>query len=457
MIHIVDPPPVSTQTQEGLRREVGVWGLGSNLINTVVGAGIFVLPAVVAKGLGSAGIIAYIFCGILITMVMLCFAEVGSKITLSGGAYNYIGIAFGKYFGFLTTNIFIFGCSLLANAAVANALADTLSYPLPLFNNAVFRGFFFVAVYSLLSIPNIRGVSKGVALIKITTLAKLTPLLTLLVLGATHVSIDNLTWETAPSFHDIGETSLILFFAFQGAENSLGISGEVRTPKKTIPKGILISILIVVLLYAGIQLVSQGILGDSLPLFGNAPLAEVANQIMGPFGVTLMIVGAAISMFGYLSGDILNMPRVIFGAARDRVIPIPALARIHPRFATPYMSIILFAALGCAYAISGGFTQLAILSSASSLLIYLGVALAVIKLRLTKARDPKTFRIPGGYTIPILAVIAIGWFLSNLSMNEKIGMAIFIGILSVLFLAVNWLKKKGRDGEHAVEQEINRP
>jgi len=204
----------------------------------------------------------------------------------------------------------------------------------------------------------------------------------------------------------------------------------------------LISILIVVLLYGGIQIVSQGILGDSLPIFGNAPLAEVAKRIMGPFGVTLMIVGAAISMFGYLSGDILNMPRVIFGAARDRVIPIPALARIHPRFATPYVSIILFAALGCVYAISGGFTQLAILSSASSLLIYLGVALAVIKLRFKEVRDPETFRIPGGYTIPILAVVSIGWFLSNLSMNEKIGMTAFIAILSVIFLTANWLRKK---------------
>src|SRR5688500_4425808 len=304
---------MNSQTHEGLRREVGVWGLGSNLINTVVGAGIFVIPAVVASGLGSAGIIAYIFCGILITIVMLCFAEVGSNITLSGGAYNYIGTAFGEYFGFLTTNLFIFGCSLLANAAVANALADTLSYPLPFLSNDIFRGAFFVIIYSLLSIPNIRGVKKGITVVKLTTLAKLTPLLTLLVLGVRHASADNLAWESIPSAHDIGETSLILFFAFQGAENSLGISGEVQNPKKTIPKGILISILIVVLLYGGIQLISQGILGDSLAMFGNAPLAEVAKQIMGPFGVTLMITGAAISMFGYLSGDILNMPRVIFG------------------------------------------------------------------------------------------------------------------------------------------------
>jgi amino acid transporter len=429
---------MNTKTDEGLRREVGAWGLGANLINTVVGAGIFVLPAIVAKGLGPSGIIAYLFCGVLITIVMLCFAEVGSKITITGGAYTYIEVAFGKYFGFLTTNLFIFGSSLLANAAVANAFADTLSYLMPVFNNTIFRALFFIAVYALLCVPNIIGVTKGVTLIRLVTLAKLIPLLTLILVGATHISMDHLAWNSTPTIHGIGETSLILFFAFQGAENSLGISGEIKDPKRTIPKAIMISILIVVLLYMAIQMVSQGVLGDSLALFGNAPLAEVAKQIMGPFGVTLMIVGACISMFGFLSGDILNMPRVLFGAARDNVIPIPALYRVHPRFATPYISVIVFAILGCSYAIAGGFTLLAKLSSASSLLIYLGVALAVIKLRFTKFQDPECFKIPGGFTVPVLAVLIIAWFLSNLTRSEVISITVFITVLSILFLLINW-------------------
>src|SRR6266704_4905780 len=107
-------------TSEGLKREVGLWGLTSNIVNVVIGSGIFVLPAIVSEKLGASGILAYLFCGFLITMIMLCFAEVGSKITVTGGAYAYIEAAFGGYFGFLTTNIFVFGASVMAGSAVAS-------------------------------------------------------------------------------------------------------------------------------------------------------------------------------------------------------------------------------------------------------------------------------------------------------------------------------------------------
>ena len=127
--------------------------------NTVVGAGIFVLPAIVAAGLGSASILAYLFCGVLIMLVMLCFAEIGSKVTVSGGAYSYIEVAFGKYAGFLTTNIFVFGAAVLSDAAVANALADTLSILFPVFSNEWFRAFFFIFVFSGFTVINILGVN----------------------------------------------------------------------------------------------------------------------------------------------------------------------------------------------------------------------------------------------------------------------------------------------------------
>src|SRR5258708_34448961 len=120
---------------EGLRREIGLWGLTSNIINVVIGSGIFVLPAIVSETLGAAGILAYLFCGFLITVIMLCFAEVGSKITVTGGAYAYIEAAFGGYLGFITTNIFVFGASVMAGSAVASALAHTMSYLVPQFSD----------------------------------------------------------------------------------------------------------------------------------------------------------------------------------------------------------------------------------------------------------------------------------------------------------------------------------
>jgi APA family basic amino acid/polyamine antiporter len=425
-------------TEEGLKREIGIWGITSNIINVVVGSGIFVLPAIVSEGLGSAGILAYLFCGFLITLIMLCFAEVGSKVTITGGAYAYVEVAFGKYFGFLTTNLLIFGACLMATAAVANALADTLSYIFPIFNDRLFRIAFFLAIFSGLTIINVIGVKQGITLIKFLTLAKLAPLVLLIIWGSTHIVAENLVWQKIPSVNDIGTISLILFFAFQGAESSLSVSGEIKNPKKTIPKGILLSFIIILVLYIAVQLVSQGILGESFPNYKDAPLAEVAKRIMGPFGVTLMVAGAAISMFGYLSGDTLNMPRVLFRSAKDQVIPIKPLSLVHPKFATPYIAVISYTALGCFFAITGEFKQLAILSSSSVLLVYLGVALAVIKLRLRKGTDTASFRIPGGYMVPILTVCTILWFLSNLTAPEMKGLLISIVVLSLIFYLIKY-------------------
>ena len=429
-----------TNTDEGLKREIGLGGLTANIINVVIGSGIFVLPAIVSEGLGASGILAYLFCGFLMTIIMLCFAEVGSQITLTGGAYAYIETAFGKYFGFLTTNLFIFGASLMGAAAVANALANTLSYLMPIFKDPFFRAGFFIIIFSGLAIVNVIGVKQGIAVVKLTTLAKLTPLLILIIWGSTEISAENLVWEKVPSSNEIGTVAIILFFAFQGAENAFSVSGEVQNPKKTIPRGILASFSIILLIYIGVQVVSQGILGNSFAEYKAAPLAEVARRIMGSSGVTLIIVGAAVSMFGYLSGDIINMPRVLFRSAKDRVIPIKPLSLVHPKFATPYISIITFTALACFFAITGEFEHLAMLSSSSVLLIYLGVALAVIKLRLGGKNDPSAFRIPGGYVVPILSVITILWFLSNLATEKMIGMVIAIVVLSLAYYTIQYFR-----------------
>ena len=224
---------------DGLRREIGVWGLASNSINIIIGAGIFVLPAIVAARLGAASILAYLICGVLIMLIMLCFAEIGSKITITGGAYSYIEVAFGKYAGFITTNIFIVA-AIMANAAVANALADTISYFIPVFKTQWIRVLFFITMFTGLAYLNVRGIKKGMLLVKFNTIAKLTPLLFIAFFGWIWFSPSNLTWTVTPSLLDLGEVSLILIFAFIGAETSLNVSGEIKNPKKTIPKGIML-------------------------------------------------------------------------------------------------------------------------------------------------------------------------------------------------------------------------
>jgi len=228
--------------------------------------------------------------------------------------------------------------------------------------------------------------------------------------------------------------SLILFFAFQGGECALCVGGEVKNPNQTIPKGILFGILTVLILYILIQTVSQGVLGDELPNFKENTLSVVAENIFGPIGFTVLTIGAAVSMYGTLSSEVLSIPRIFFRASRDHILPFRQLTKVHPKFHTPYISILLYAVLGFIFASLGGFKQLAIFSSAGTLLVYLGVSLSVIKLRLKNINPTeKTFKIRGGYTIPILSILIIGLLLSNLSQKEIIGILIFIAVLSVIY------------------------
>jgi len=426
---------------EGLKREIGLWGLVSNSINIIIGAGIFILPVIVAEKLGTGSIWAYLICGILMIFIMLCFAEVGTMITRTGGAYSYIETAFGKYAGFLTTNIFIFGAAIMANAAVANGLADTISYFVPEFKLQWVRIVFFALMFGGLAYFNIRGVKNAITIVKFNTIAKLVPLLMIAFLGWYFLTPSEISLTTGNTSKDIGEISLILLFAFVGAETALIVSGEIKNPAKTIPKGIMLSILVVVVLYILIQITVQGILGNSITNFRSAPLVEVGKRMFGTVGATIVLVGAAFSMFGNISGMILNMPRVLFAAARDKVLLPHSLANIHPKFSTPHISIIVYAVIGFIFSVTGEFKQLAILSSASYLLIYLGVVLSVIWFRIKKTGDEPTYKIPGGIFIPVISVLVIIWLLSNLSFNELTAMSLFIIILSIIYLIIRYALK----------------
>lgn len=419
-------------TQEGLKREVGVWGLSANIVNIMVGAGIFVLPAIIAETMGASGVLAYLFCGLLIGLVMLCFAEAGSKVTHSGGAYAYVETAFGPFPGFLVSVFYLTG-SIFADAAVSNALVEILALIFPVFKNSTVRVLSLFSLFSGLAILNVIGVKQGIGLVKITTIAKLIPIVLLITIGWKDVQWVNLAWESEPTIQKLGETSLILFFAFMGGDAGLAIGGEIRNPQKTVPRAIFIGISGVLLLYILIQLVSQGVMGSELPNFKEAPLAETAQLVFGPIGYTLLFVGTGISMFGMISGQTLNNPRVIFRLSRDGVIPFSKLASIHHKFKTPYLAILIYAGLGFTLAAIGEFRQLAVIAASSVLLVYFGVSLSVIGLRKGKDLEKGGFKIPFGYTVPLLSAGIILFFLSNLTGSEIKGMLLLIGILTAVY------------------------
>ncbi len=433
---------MQNSTGPTLRREVGATSLALNAINLTVGSGIFVLPAIVAMNLGAAGFIAYLLCGLLVILIMLCYAEVGSKITVSGGSYAYVEKAFGPLPGFLINTLFWMGTNSLADAAVINALTDILATWFPVFHTLYVRALFFMIIFGGLAWINIRGVKQGARFAVVTTLLKLTPLILLVAVGLFSVSASNLVVKQVPDIKTIGETSLILFFAFMGIETSLSIGGEIKNPKKNIPRGIFMGVAGVLIIYLLIQFVAQGVMGTGLANHKDAPLAALAETIWGPVGATILLLAGVLSMFGLLTGDILTSPRVLFAASEDKLVP-GFLGRIHPKFSTPYLAIIVYCAADFIFATLSDFKRLAELASSSLLIIYLAVVLATIRLRYKKdIAETDGFRIPGGLLVPILAIIVVCWFLSHITMAEVKAMAIFFSVLTALFFINKLVRRR---------------
>jgi APA family basic amino acid/polyamine antiporter len=435
--------PGAPPSEPALLRALGVRSLAANIVNTIVGSGIFVLPAIVAAILGPAAMLAYIVCAVLVALFGLCFAEVGSRVHVSGGAYAYVEAAFGPCVGFAAG--LLLGCAeLAASAAVATIFVGSVSALLPGGGGAASRGALLILLYTALAIVNVRGVRTGARLMELITAAKLVPLVLLIVAGLFVLHPSYLKWEGLPPLADIGRASLVLMFAFTGVEGPLTSSGEVRNPARTVPRAVLLGLSTVALLYAGLQIVSQGVLGPALATVTDAPLGAVAERALGGSGRTLILLAAIVSTLGYVSGDMLATPRLLFAFARDGLLPA-RFGAVHPRFRTPHVAIIAYAATACAAALSGSFRALAVLSAVGILLVDLACCLAVLKLRRDegrKARDVQAgsapFRVPGGPLVPLLACAVVVWLLSSARAVEFLAAAAVVVVAAVLY----WLRPR---------------
>jgi amino acid transporter len=376
-------------------------------------------------------------------LVFLCFAEIGSRITRSGGAYAYIEEAFGPFAGFIASMLLWFGWSALSDAAITVAMVGALALAFPILAEPVPRSIFIITLLSFLAAVNVIGVKAGVRLFVFNTMAKLIPLVLLLAFGIFAIKFENLAIMEWPPIATVGGGAIILFFAFAGAESGLSASGEIKNPSKTVPLGLLLGLTGILALYVGLQTVSQGVLGAELANNMDAPLAAVATEVFGEWGAKMLLVGGVISIYATVSGDMLSAPRVVFASARDNNLP-KFLATVHPKYKTPYVSIIFFAAVVCVFALSGTFKPLAVLASGSILIIYGGVSLAVLRLRHRDGEpNPGQFKLPFGPVIPVLSCLVVGWLLWQLTVEEATALAALIGV-SVLLYAIRIVSKRAQ-------------
>jgi APA family basic amino acid/polyamine antiporter len=417
-----------------LLRAVGRWQILGISINSVVGSGVYLLPATAFALLGPFSVWGVLLASITVSLLVLCYAKAGSYFDEQGGSALYAREAFGPFAGFqIAWTIWLTRVATVAS--LGNGLADALSRFWSLAGIGIGRVFVIICAVLLMTAINIVGIGWAARVTTVLVIGKLLPLLMFVFIGLFHADWGLAFGGPAPGeldFRQIGEAALLLLFAFSGFENLSVAAGEYQNPKRNVPFALLAMILVVTLLYVGVQWVAQGTL-PSLAT-SSAPLADAAALFGGETLAFVLTIGAAISIVGTCHGAMLLGPRFLHTLAAQGYGP-RVLADVHARFHTPATAIAAQGALAIALALSGSFVQLALLSVVIRLLAYISTSAAVLVLHRRLGEPADSMRLPGGVLIPVAALaLSLALLMSASIINLiAVAVAVLIGCLIYRF------------------------
>lgn len=430
-------------SEEGLVRGIRRWDLVGVVINSVIGAGIFVLPARAFGLIGSYSLIAFVICAFVVVLIVLCFAEVGSRFTETGGPYLYARTAFGPAIGF-QVGWLNWLARISAYATNCNLLVVYLSFFWPAAGSGFRRACIIISLTLLLTLINYLGVRDAAITSNFFTIAKLLPLILFIAVGLFFLTPANFALVKSPSYGSFSTAVLLLVYAFTGFENASVPAGEIVNPRRNLPLAILIAIAIVTVIYILIQAVSIG----TLPNLGSTerPLADAARMFLGPVGASIIAAGAITSIVGNLNVNLLTTPRILFAMSTRRELP-KILSAVHSRFRTPYVAIIATATVMLALTLSSSLIYALTVSTIARLLAYAATCVALPTLRRRRNSPPALFTVPGGTVISVVAVLLSVWLLSNSTYYEARDAAIVaaVGIMIYFLYRKITQSKEGRE------------
>jgi amino acid transporter len=428
---------VDQPTGEGLVRAIRRWDLVALCINAIVGAGIFGLPSEVFRRIGAWSLLAFLVCGFVVTLIILCFAEVSSRFTGTGGPYLYARETFGPLVGF-EVGWLIWIARVTAFAANCNLLIGYLGYFSPDAESPVPRVVLIGAVVFGLTVVNLLGVRDATRASNIFTVSKLLPLLLFVGVGIFVLDTGRYSFAARPPLGEFPASVLLLVYAFSGFEMATISGGEARNPRADLPRALLYAMGVVVVLYFLIQLVAIGTLPG---LAGSArPLADAGGSFLGPWGATLITTGAVISILGNLSVIVMTGSRIPFAMAEGGQLP-RLIAATHPRFRTPHVAIVITAGVALLLTLSGTFVYAATISVIARLLSYAATCAALPVLRHRESAPAALFRAPAGVAVSIVALVLVGWLLSHSTRVQArdAGIAVVAGL--VLYLGMLMVRR----------------
>jgi len=427
--------PSPSPPSHTLLRVIGRWSLVALVVNSIIGSGVFGLPSTVAALIGNYSPYAVLAAGAGMSVVIACFAEVASRFQEAGGPYLYARVAFGRLMGIQTAWMLWLG-QVSAPAANANLFVIYLGEFFPHAKDPLPRAVILAVLVGLLTFINIRGVRAGAQVSNLFTAAKLVPLFAVIILGI--FVLQRQQWSIAstpiasPGTSQWLKAMLLLVFAYGGFETALAPMSEAKNPRRDAPFALFTALLLCTVIYALIQWVVVGVLPNAA--HSQRPLADVARLAVGPVGAALVAVGALISFYGYLSAKILAMPRVPFALAEQGDLP-KAFAAVHRRFHTPYVSILVFAALVWGLALVGDFKWNVTLSAVARLLYY-GVgcaALPILRRKQPEGADAM-FQLRAGTFFAVLGVILCALLVTRVDFGQSM---ILVATIALAFL--NWV------------------
>ena len=418
----------------GIRR----WDLVAICINGIIGAGIFGLPAKVYALIGTYSLIAFVACALVVALIILCFAEVSSRFDETGGPYLYAREAYQPAVAF-EVGWLIWLVRVTAFAANCNLMINYLSFFWSGATTPLWRATVIVLVVTALAIINLLGIRQAAIISNVFTIGKLVPIILFIAAGLFFLNRQAFEPGPTPSTGNFSTSVLLLVYAFTGFEMATIPAGEVRDPQRSLPRALLIAILVVATLYIMIQVVCVG----TLPGLAQSqkPLADAGSQFLGAAGGAIISAGAIISISGNLNILLLSGSRLPFAMAEQKQLP-PIIGSIHKRFFTPYVSILITAGVMLLLTLKSSFLEALTISAIARLVTYAATCLALPLFRAKREAPPAVFHLPGGTVIAILSLLLIAWLLLHISLKEAKMAAIAAAAGLVIYFAHRFFSRR---------------
>ncbi|RNC79363.1 MAG: amino acid permease [Balneola sp.] len=426
---------MNTSTKEKLPRKLGTWGIWLLVVNGLIGAGIFGLPSGANALAGSYSVWIYAFCAILILPVILSFAELGSYFRGTGGPVRYGTEAFGPFIGFQSGWLY-YMARMISFAANSVLLVESIGYFYAPAGEGIGRIISLAIICGALTFVNVLGSVESIRSLAAFTVLKFSVLI-MLVFGG----LVMLGGEILPSFEsqqpiteNLGAATLLLIYAFVGFEGGVVPAGETKNPERDMPRALILGLGSIVILYMLIQLVAEAAVPDLAS--STSPLLDASSALFGEIGAVILMIGVATSVTGNLVSNMFSTPRLTYALSLDKSLP-NWFGKVHSKFLTPSNSVIFFGVFSFIGAALGSFTALAAMTVLSRVFFYIITCAAVPKLR-PKFKGENTFTLKGGYTIPVLGILACLWLMFQVSLKNIWMTALFIAVGSILY----WIGRK---------------